>query len=259
MLGLGTAVTNIDSANIYKELSELNNYADLDIHFDFSTIEGTNGIDVTAVKNAGQAGVTNTIDSAEGTPYLDTITLSRHCVAFAGSDDILDFNTSYTTSGKPCTFFIVIQRIDVSNDYVVANAHDGATDFVRFTASGATIQTAMAGETAVSTNTNSTAQSTIDYTQVAQVTTVLAFRRVTNGSIYFYADNGLYIAAKSNAAIKAAANFTLGAIGGTTSGSLADLTGYIGEVGLYDADIGEEAIITLTKELSTKWGVNRRS
>ena len=49
MLGLGTAVTNIDSANIYKELSELDNYADLDIHFDFSTIEGTNGIDVTAV------------------------------------------------------------------------------------------------------------------------------------------------------------------------------------------------------------------
>ena len=77
--------------------------------------------------------------------------------------------------------------------------------------------------------------------------------------MYFYADNGLYIAAKGNAAIKAAANFTFGAIGGTTSGSTSDLTGYIGEIGLYDADIGEAAIITLTKELSTKWGVNRRS
>ena len=59
MLGLGTAVTNIDSANIYKELSELNNYADLDIHFDFSILEGAHGDEVTEIKNLGQSGATN--------------------------------------------------------------------------------------------------------------------------------------------------------------------------------------------------------
>ena len=34
MLGLGTAVTSIDSGQIYKELSELDQYASLDIWFD---------------------------------------------------------------------------------------------------------------------------------------------------------------------------------------------------------------------------------
>ena len=261
MLGLGTVVTSIDSGQIYKELSELSNYADLDIHFDFSTLTGAHGDEVTAVTNLGKTGANNDIDSNEGTPLLDRTTLSRSCVVFDGSNEVLDLANSYTTTGKPCTFFIVFQRDDVSNDYVVANADDGATDFVRFTASGGTDQTTMAGEDAVSTNTNNTnpTGTSINYTQVINVPTVIAFRRDTAGSIALYADNGLFIAQKTNAAIKAAANFTLGAIGGTTSGSLADLTGYIGEVGLYDADISEEEIITLTKELSTKWGISRRS
>ncbi len=259
MLGLETAVTSIDSGQIYKELSELDNYADLDIHFDFSTLTGAHGDEVTAVTNLGAAGSGKNINSNEGTPLLDRTTLSRSCVVFDGSDEVLDMAASYTTTGKACTFFIVFQRNDVSNDYVVANADDGATDFIRFTASGGTVQTSMASEDAVSTNTNNTNSSTIDYTQVINTPTILAFRRIANGSMYFYADNGLYIAAKANAAIKAAANFTLGAIGGTTSGSLADLTGFICEVGLYDADIGEAATITLTKELSTKWGISRRS
>ena len=56
MLGLGTSVTNIDSGQVYKELSELSNYSNLDIHFDFSTLTGGHGDAVIAVHNMGNTG-----------------------------------------------------------------------------------------------------------------------------------------------------------------------------------------------------------
>ena len=260
MLGLGTSVTSIDSGQIYQELSELSNYTDLAIHFDFSTLSGDHGSEVTAAGNLGGAGASSNISSNSGTPLLDRNKLGgRASVAFDGNDDILIIDRPFPSTAKDFTFFIVMQRADVSNDYAIAGSSDGVTDYIRFTASGGSIQTVMEEKDAVTTTTSNTNGSTVDYTQVADVPTVLVFRRAEEGELYIYADNGLYIAAKTNEAMLAAAKFTIQAIGGTTSGSLSDFTGNIGEVGMYDADIGEESAIILSKELSTKWGVNRTS
>ena len=115
----------------------------------------------------------------------------------------------------------------------------------------------MASQAAVSTTLNSTSGSTVNYTQVAQVPSVLVIRRDTAGVLFVYADNGLYIATKSNTAMKAAATFSLLTIGGTDAEGAADFTGHIGEIGIYDVDIAEKNALILTRELSTKWGVNR--
>jgi len=56
MLGLGTSLASIDSHVIHKELSELDNYTDLDIWFDFSRTLGNQGDTVTAVTNLGYIG-----------------------------------------------------------------------------------------------------------------------------------------------------------------------------------------------------------
>ena len=129
MLGLGASSTSIASANIYKELSELENYADLDIHFDFSLLTGANGDEVTAVTNLGAGGATYNIDSNVTTPLLDTTTLSRNSVLFNTSNDVLNMAAEYTTTGKAYTLFVVFQKDDTSKDVVISA--DGNDNYLK--------------------------------------------------------------------------------------------------------------------------------
>ena len=257
MLGLGTSVTNIDSANIYKELSELSNYSDLDIHFDFSTLTGTHGDEVEDVANLGQTGSTNAIDSNEGAPQLDRTSLSRACVDFQNSgnnDNILDMATDYTTTGKAMTFFIVFQWDVAGVEVLVADSDDSSEDYIQL-ATGGRMKIAFAGGTATLVVTSTTNNSTIDYTPAVNTPVVMVIRRESGGDSYFYHDNNIYT---SFLADTGDATFKLGAIGGTTDGTLSDFNGRIGEIGLYDADIGATNVPILLESLCTKWGINRR-
>ena len=87
---------------------------------------------------------------------------------------------------------MVFQRSDVSNDYTIAGADDSAEDYIRFIGSGAQIQTKMNNESAVSSVMNSTANSSIDFTFVANVPNVYVLKRVANGSLYHWMDNAMF-------------------------------------------------------------------
>jgi len=261
MLGLGTSVTSFDSGQIYQELSELSNYTDLDIHFDFSTLTGAHGSEVDTVTNLGQTGGANSITSNEGAPTLDRTSLSRACVDFPNSgdnDNILDMAASYTTTGKPMTFFIVFQWDAAASNTLVANADDSSDDYFLLTTGGRG-KFRMAGGTVSNIITSNTSGSTIAYTPVINTPIVYLIQRAEEGSFNIYADNNLLIAVISDpGGANDDANFTLGAIGGTTSGSIVDFNGKVCEVGLYDADISDSNIPFLLESLCTKWGINRR-
>jgi len=257
MLGLGTSVTNIDSGQIYKELSELSNYADLDIHFDFSTLTGDHGDAVTDVVNTGATSISNRINSSEGTPALDKKTLSRTCVDFpntSDSDNILDMAASYTTTAKAMTFFIVFQWDVAGTQILVANADDGDDDYIKLLGGGR-MGVKMSGGDAVAVQTSNTDGGTVNYTPALNKPIVYLIKRDENGACLFFADNNIHIATVN---LEEPENFTLGAIGGTTSGSLADFNGKICEVGIYDADIGATNVAILLESLCTKWGIDRR-
>ena len=261
MLGLGTSVTSIDSGQIYKELSELSNYLDLDIHFDLSTLSGDHGDSVVDVVNVGAKGATCSIDSAEGAPTLDRTSLSRACVDFPNSgdnDNILDMAASYTTTGKAMTFFIVFQWDAAATNTLVATADDSDDDYFLLTTGGRG-KFRLAGGTAVNVTTSNTSSSTINYTPAINTPIVYLIQRVVDGGFNIYADNNLLIASVDDpGGFNDLANFTLGAIGGTTSGSIVDFNGKVCEVGLYDVDILEGNIAILLESLCTKWGINRR-
>ena len=266
MLGLGASLSLSAVEEPYKELSELNNYSDLDIHFDFSILPDAHGTEIAAATNLGQTGATNAIDSNAGTPLLDRSTMSLPSMAFDGSDEVLNMTAAYTTTGKAFTFFIVMQRGDVTNDYTVASATAGGSpsvpdDYIRFMTSGTVVHLALQNQTVVGITTNNTnpSSSTINYTAVEDVNMVYVINRNATGEVAIYSDNGLYIAFKDNGPMKAGATLEIGHIGGTEAGDLADLTGNIGEVGLYDADIGAANSIILAEELSKKWGITRTS
>jgi hypothetical protein len=259
MLGLGTSATSIDSGQVYKELSELENYADLDVHFDFSTLVGDQGDAVAAADNFGAAGSGRNITSKGGTPTLDVGVMGRHSVSFDGGNDALVMASSLATSGKPMTMFIVAQGTNISgggNDYILANAGDDEDISHLRIKSGTAIQTLWAAShSSVSTALNSTANSTNDYTIPDAKNFALVVRRDSSGILYVYADRQYYVGKKSNTDCNTPANFTLGAIGGTSETS-ADFDGYIGEVGLYDVDIGITNIEILLDELCTKWRIS---
>jgi hypothetical protein len=253
MLGLGASSTSIASANIYKELSELENYADLDIHFDFSLLTGANGDEVTAVTNLGAGGATYNIDSNVTTPLLDTTTLSRNSVLFNTSNDVLNMAAEYTTTGKAYTLFVVFQKDDTSKDVVISA--DGNDNYLKIQHNN--IELKQGTDSAFSITTNNTSNVSVNYSFVNEVPTCIVVSRQAGGNINVYADNGFKIAGKANAAAQAGANFAVQEIGGTAE-SANDLLGNIGEIGLYDANLTEAKCLVLARELSTKWGINRR-
>ena len=262
MLGLGTSITSIDSELIYRELSELVNYTDLDVHYDWSN-ETTNmgyadGDAVEEAENLGAGGVTNRIATYAGGPKMDRTNMGRGSVLFDGTDDILTMAAAYTTTAKQFTLFWVFQKANTDNEFLfssITENDDIPDDYIRL-ADEDTFQFAMQNQTAVNINTDN---SVVDYDMVANVSTVYVIRRLSGGSVVIYADNGLSIATKGNTAVKAGATIEIGRLGGTIEGEFVELTGNIGEFGIYDVDIGDAAAITLSKELSKKWGVSRTS
>lgn len=255
MLGLGISSTSINSASIYKELSELANYIDLDLHYDFSLLTGSSGAEVTNASNLGQ-GSSLDITSNAGAPTLDgAIAFGKRSVKFDAADEILNMEAEYTTTNKAFTFFIVFNKADVSNDLTVSSASNANS--IKLEQDVVTMQ--LGSSSAFTIDHGSTVGGTIDYEIQASTPTLFLVRRNAGGSIFIYADNFIYIASKGNTAAKAGATFAIQHIGGTEEGTIADFTGNIGELGVYDLDIGAANIEVLMKELCKKWGITRAS
>lgn len=255
MLGLGISSTSIDSANIYRELSELANYADLDLHYDFSISPEADGAEVTSASNLGQ-GSSLDITSNTGAPTLDASTaFSRRSVKFDAADEILNMEAEYTTTGKAFTFFIVFNKADVSNDLTVSSASNANS--IKLEEDVITMQ--LGSSSAFTVDHGSTAGSTVDYEIQASTPTLFLVRRNGSGHVSVYADNFIKIGSKTNVAARAGATFAIQHVGGTEEGTIADFTGNIGELGVYDLDIGETNIEVLMKEICKKWGITRTS
>ena len=255
MLGLGTSLTSIDSANIYRELSELANYADLDLHYDFSLLTGTDGTEITSERNLGQ-GSSLDITSNTGAPTLDASTaFSRRSAKFDASDEILNMEAEYTTTNKAFTLFIVFNKADVSNDITVSSASN--ENSTKLEQDVITMQ--LGSSSAFTIDHGSTSGPTVDYEIQASTPTLFLIRRNADGSVFVYADNFIYIASKGNAAAKAGATFAIQHIGGTEEGAIADFTGNVGELGVYDTALSTADIEVLMKELCKKWGITRAS
>lgn len=255
MLGIGSSSTSIACANIYKEISELANYADLDLHFDISLVAGADGTEISSASNLGQ-GSSLDITSNTGAPSLDaSIAFARNSVKFDAADEILNMEAEYTTTGKAFTFFIVFKKADTSNDLTISSASNANS--IKLEQDVVTMQ--LGSSAAFTVDHGTTSGSSVDYEIQASTPTLFLIRRNTGGSVFIYADNFIFIASKGNNAAKAGATFAIQHIGGTEEGTIADFTGNIGELGVYDADITASNAEILMKELCTKWGITRTS
>ena len=267
MLGLGTSITSIDCAQIYKEADEFGNAADLDVWFDFSTLPSSiaDGGEVDAATNLGAGGATYNIDSNVDVPTLDRSRagFGRSSVQFSGTaDEALVMASAYTTTGKAYTWFLVLYRVDGDNDAVIASAADGA-EYFQLRGNGASIKVAKADMSSDKTITlNNDSGGTVDYTyQDVSVSgsngiQVIVYNRTSAGEVNVFNHLGQHIAVNTNSDVKSAADMTVGALGATSSGSITDFTGHIGEFGVFDSDIGLPISEELARNLAVKWGAS---
>lgn len=266
MIGLGTSLSHADSTiTSILEADELGAFsADLDIWFDFSdasTVVGVQDAAISDIRNLGQAGAEYNIDAVVDEPTIDHLLMHKQSVKFNGtSNEALSLAAPYTTTGKAYTWFIVLYRPDDSNDAIIASAADGA-EYFQLRGSGASIKIAKADMSSDKTITfSSTGGSTINYTYQdasdagSNGIQVIVYNRSSTGVVNIYNHLEDYIATSTNSVVKSAADMTVGALGATSSGSITDFTGNIGEFGVFDADIGGANSKKLAGNLARKWG-----
>ena len=261
MLGLGITAASIDSARIYREADEFDNAADLDVWFDFGTTTAAQDAEISSYTNLGAGGATYNITSNVSAPTYDYINMNRGSIKFDGSgNEALVLDSAYSSTGKAYSWFMVLYRPDDSNDVALSDAADG-DEYFQLRGGGASVKIAMADMSSDKTvSWGSTGGGTVAYTYQdasdagSNGIQVIVFTRDSNGDVDVYNHFGQHIATSNNAVIQSAANITIGALGGTSSGSLGDLIGNIGEFGIYDAWIGVTDAQQLALNLATKWG-----
>ena len=258
MIGLGSNLVNPPPPPKYKHIWQLSNYGDLDVYFDFSLLSADHGSEVVAVTNLSSVGTPSNynITSNVGNPLVDTSTMVLTSIAFDGaSDDILNMANAWTSSDKEFTLFMTLKKSDGTNDFFITKSSDDISSSIKITgtdnANVVIDMTDIGSPRTIALNNTNPSSSTVNYS-MGTVNTSLVVRRTSAGNVAIYAQEGLYVAFNSNVNLQNGSTFTWGAIGGSESST--DWGGNIGEVGIYDADIGEDNAIILVQELAKKWG-----
>ena len=265
MLGLGNSITGgaaLDTAFAPAD------FGNLDLHYDFSLLSGSNGDGILSFANGGAAGSDYNLRQATGSnqPTIDTSAMAANSAAFDNSNDKLDSQNAYVTTDQTFTFFVVFETGQAGADAFFAGDVGDNLNFIQLAgANGVAIQTKFVGNTAgsnnsaVTTKTNGTESAgtngDINHTYRADTPEILIITRDASENNRFFNHTGGLIATSTSDATDSDTNFRfqrLGAAG--TGGSPHD--GNIGEIGLYNIKLSDSEVATLADYLATKWSVS---
>jgi len=265
MLGLGNSIIGgaaLDTAFVPAD------FGNLDLHYDFSLLSGSDGDGISSFANRGAAGSDYDLrqTTASNQPTIDTSAMAANSAAFDNSNDKLDSQNAYITTDQTFTFFVVFETGQAGADAFFAGDVGDNLNFIQLAgANGVAIQTKFVGNTAgsnnnaVTTKTNGTESAgtngDINYTYRADTPEILIMTRDASENNRFFNHTGGLIATSTSDATDSDTNFRfqrLGAAG--TGGSPHD--GNIGEIGLYNIKLSDSEVATLANYLATKWSVS---
>ena len=260
-LGLGLSLARQRILGGFKP-SDISN---LDLWYDFSTISGTTGDNVTSFANAGLGGSNYNLsqDTAADIPTLNTSEMGLNSLDFqSGSttlDDSLELDNTYTTESQTFSIFIVYEISAVSDvDAFLGGSNAGVNQFGVYNQKNVTLR--CNGEDGVTTNgvinmrTDNTDNSSIDYT-LGTDQEILVLTRDASEVIRVYNKNGALICAGTSTTTHAETNLGIKHIGSLSNGSSAT-NGFIGEIGVYNKELDATEISNLTTHLKDKWSVS---
>jgi len=265
MLGLGNSITGgaaLDTAFAPAD------FGNLDLHYDFSLLSGSNGDGILSFANGGAAGSDYNLRQATGSnqPTIDTSAMAANSAAFDNSNDKLDSQNAYVTTDQTFTFFVVFETGQAGADAFFAGDVGDNLNFIQLAgANGVAIQTKFVGNTAgsnnsaVTTKTNGTESAgtngDINHTYRADTPEILIITRDASENNRFFNHTGGLIATSTSDATDSDTNFRFQRLGASgTGGSPHD--GNIGEIGLYNIKLSDSEVATLADYLATKWSVS---
>ena len=272
MLGLGNSITGgaaLDTAFAPAD------FGNLDIHYDFSLLSGSNGDAISAFANGGAAGSDHDLVqvTAVRRPTIDTSAMAANSASFDNSDDRLHLSNLYLTTDKTFTFFCVFETGRAGSDVFFAgdSPTDGSTggnnlNFIQLAgANGVAIQSKFVGNTAgsnnsvVTTKINGTESAgtdgDINYQYRADTSEILIFTRDASNNIRIFNHTGGLMATSTSNATDSDTNFRIQTIGQEGDGG-SGWDGNLGEMGLYNIKLSDSEVATLANYLATKWSVS---
>lgn len=271
MLGLGNSITGGFVESAFAPAT----FGSLDLHYDFSTLTGSDEDAVASFSNAGAGGSDYNMSNATGSqqPQLSTDEMHLNCLHFDGNDRFQIAN-AYLTADKTFTFFIVFESDALSADCFFAGSDAGNdqisiynsinvvtkfnSDYTGGSPNGANII-----KTSTTTgddydpdgdgSMNNSDITTTAFTFSTATTHVLVITRDASNTVkIFNEDQNLIGAGTSKSNGQVDTNFQVEWFG-AFSNSGTSHSGTVGEVGLYNKTLTESEAQQLAGYLATKW------
>ena len=271
--GFGTLSTASSSAVILNSGFALADIGNLDLHYDFSLLSGSNGDNVTSFANSGGGGSDYDLSQSNAAfyPTLDTSELSLNSVDF-GTGDFLELGSNYTTTGEAFTIFVVYEVDSTSDvDTFIAGDSGAINQFgvynhknvsTRFNGNEAAATTNAVEYIRVDIDTqdagySGSATSTTAYTLTADPEIlVLARDDSSDKEIRIYNKNKDLIGLSSSpSGAVSDTNFVIGQLGRQAGGG-GTTAGVIGEIGVYDKKLTVSQVNQVVDFLKDKWSIS---
>jgi len=243
-------------------------FGNLDLHYDFSKLTGSDGDAISSFANEGAGGSAYNLSQSTGAsqPTLSTSAMSANSASFDNSNDRLDSGSAYVTTDQTFTFFCVFETGQAGTDAFFAGDVGNNLNFIQLAgANGVAIQTKFVGNTAGSSNSSITTkidgtQSTgtdgdINYTYRVSTPEILIITRDASENIRFFNHTGGLMATSTSDATDSDTNFRFQRLGTAGTGG-SPFDGNIGEIGLYNIKLSDSQVSTLASYLSSKWSVS---
>ena len=272
MLSLGLKI-GLGSPRVRNTGFAPSDISNLDLHYDFSTLTGSNGDAVSSFANAGGAGSSYNLSQSTGgsQPTLNTSELSLNSVDFA-SGDFLELGSNYTTTGETFTIFVVYEvdaTADIDtfmagdsgaiNQFGVYNHKNVTTRFNGNEGAGSLngIEYIRTDQTTQDAGYGGSATSTTAYTLTADPEILVVTRDASsNKEIRVYNKNKALIGLSSSPSGAASdTNFLIGQLGRQAGGG-GTTAGVIGELGLYNKTLTVSEVNQVIDYLTSKWSIS---
>ena len=274
-LGIGLSLTRQRILGSVFLPSDISN---LDLWYDFSTISGSTGDNVTSFANGGNAGSDYNLsqDTASDIPTLNTSEMSLNSLDFqSGSttnDDSLALDNTYITTGKTFSVFVVFELSNVGagkdTDTFLAGTNGGNNQFGLFNHKNVTTRfnsNASGNMNTVENTITDTTSEDAQYTGGSTTTTsytfgedpeILLITRDASNTVKIYNKAGALVGISTSYTDEHAdTNFEIAHIGSFHNGST-PANGFIGEIGVYNKTLSASEVSDLITHLADKWSIS---
>jgi hypothetical protein len=276
VMGLGIGVIRTTFADTAFTAASI---SDLDLWYDFSTLSGSDGDDVTGFANAGGAGSNYDLVDDEGTtanrPQINDTELSLRSLHFGSGGDRMNLDNTYITTDKTFSFFVVYHGDSTDADTFFAGESAGANTIgftnqknVKTRFNGSASGTLNPAQNCRPDNTEVSGGSAIDggdgdvsYTFTTDPEILILTRAADGGTtgdgglIRYFNKNGALICTSTNPVAQADTNFQVKELGALSTGG-SDYEGVVGEMGIYNKTLTDAEVIQLASHLKSKWSIS---